>query len=125
MAYRLKQVQFQQMPKETCRFQNHAPGRSPSSTTTAIAISRACVKLNDVRLPPNARINSAARPLQCRIGRCPGSLHTSISIQLTPRLIPVPSAFAPASLAANRAAKLSAGRFFRRQYAISPGVKIL
>ncbi len=41
-----------------------------------------------------------------------------------PRLIPVPNAFAPASLAANRAAKLSPEPFFCRQYAISPGVNI-
>jgi len=44
-----------------------------------------------------------------------GSRTTSISSQLTPWLMPVPSALAPASLAANRAAKLSAELRLRRQ----------
>ncbi len=68
--------------------------------------------------PPPLRVRSSAvRPL-------PGSLRTSNSSQLTPRLMPVPSAFAPASLAANRAARLSAEFFFLRwQYSISPGRK--
>ncbi len=113
------------MPKPTFGFQNRPEltGSCPSTTTTAMATSRPCVRLSDVRVTPMAIASSAARPLQCSVGLCPGSLRTSISLQLTPRLIPVPRAFAPASFAANLAAKLSADcLFFRKQYSISPGV---
>ena len=67
------------------------------------------------RRRPAAHANSAARPLSCSPGLPLRSRVTSISSQLTPRLMPVPSALAAASFAANRAAKLSAGFFFRRQ----------
>ncbi len=50
----------------------------------------------------------AARPWNWMVGLPLGSRTTSISNQLTPWLMPVPRAFAPASLAAKRAAKLSA-----------------
>jgi hypothetical protein len=48
-------------------------------------------------------------------GRPLGSRTTSISSQLTPWLMPVPRALAPASLAAKRAAKLSADLRFLMQ----------
>ena len=100
----------------------HAPVFQSSATTTAIDTVRECDKLSDIRRIPNPAAISAARPLKPSSGRPPGIRLTSNSFQLTPRLIPVPSAFAPASLAANRAARLSAEFFFRWQYAISPGV---
>ena len=87
----------------------------PSTTTTAIATERLCDNVNAVLATPMAFARSAARPLQCSVGRSPGLHRTSISFHPTPRLIPVPSAFAPASLAANRAAKLSPQLFFARQ----------
>ena len=57
---------------------------------------------------PRRSARSAARPCSFICGACPRSRVTSISFQLTPRLMPVPSAFAAASFAAKRAAKLSA-----------------
>ena len=103
----------------------HRAGQSihdPCTSTTAVATVRLWVRLNSTRVAPSTTARSAALPLQCRVGRSPTSLRTSISCQLTPRLIPVPRAFAPASFAANRAAKLSAEFFFRKQYSISPAV---
>ncbi len=97
---------------------------SPLSTiTTAIAISRLCVSESCVDTTPIARARAIARPLHTMPGLPPRSFRTSISVHRTPRLIPVPKAFAPASFAANRAAKLSAAPCtFLRQYAISNGV---
>ena len=46
----------------------------------------------------------AAPPVRCRVGCPEGSLTTPMSSQLTPWLMPVPSALAQASLAANRLA---------------------
>ena len=95
----------------------------PSMMTTAIATERLWVRLSSVLTTPNCCALSAALPLQCKVGFSPCLRLTSISFQEIPRLIPVPSAFAPASFAANLAVKLSAEPFFRRQYAISSGVK--
>ena len=47
---------------------------------------------------------SAAPPVRRMVGRPPGRFTTSMSRQNTPRLMPVPSAFEQASLAAKRRA---------------------
>ena len=64
---------------------------------------------------PSWRAHWAARPESESMGLPEGSRATSSSSQLTPRLMPVPRALAPASLAAKRAAKLSAAFFLRWQ----------
>ena len=81
--------------------------------TTASAVSAVCVRLSEMRVIPSCCARDAARPLSRSWGAWPGARTTSISFQLTPRLMPVPSALAPAYLAANRAAKLWLADFCR------------
>ena len=85
---------------------------------------------SDRRFTPSPAAISAARPLRCSSGLWPGARRTSSSRQLTPRLMPVPSALAPASFAAKRAARLSAeffspcNRQFRRECRCGEGTSL-
>ena len=74
--------------------------------TNAWAHSPECVSVIWAVAPsPYRASRSAARPTIWSCGAWPRSRVTNSCFQPTPRAIPVPRAFAPASLAANRAAR--------------------
>ena len=80
----------------------------PSIITVAMARFPVWVSESEILFTPSSPASRAARPRSSRTGRPPGWRATWNSTHVTPLLIPVPTAFAPASLAAKRAAKLSA-----------------
>src|SRR5262245_50661567 len=80
------------------------PDVYPSKITWAIPISAVCVMEREIDLTPIFSASCAATPCSRRVGLPEGRLDTSKSRQRTPRFQPVPIAFIPASLAANRPA---------------------
>ena len=101
------------------RLRAHAPS---SSTTQAIAIPPSWERVRCERVQPIVWKRSSAAPLKRSSGTRPPGWSTSMSFQPTPWLMPVPSAFEVASLAANRAARWGSGSRCVLQYARSPSV---
>src|SRR5881227_383395 len=97
--------------------------RHPSRTTHATAYFSVWLRVISAEVMPRSAAKASAGPEKTRKGSPLSFLRMSMLRQPIALPIPVPNAFATASLPAKRAARCRSGNFMDIEYAISPSVK--